>query len=153
MATNHEKCRGSCFVTHLMGLPFPVSPFCFPLSNPPRRNQNKPGSIPSERGGGGCGCVLASEVAAVSIVEPTSLSGGEGLIAGQLGVVVGGLWWGGRRWWLEIERGRANTNHDAVDVRLNLRSPSMITFDMNAYKSDNKIKFVSFKTQDVFKIC
>ena len=35
---------------------------------------------------------------------------------------------------------RSNINRDAVDVRLKLRSPSMIMVDIRAYKSDSKIK-------------
>ena len=37
-------------------------------------------------------------------------------------------------------RNETNINRDAVDVGFKLRSPSMITFDMNACMSDSKIE-------------
>jgi hypothetical protein len=37
-------------------------------------------------------------------------------------------------------RERTKINRDVVDGGLKLRSPTKITFDMNAYQSDNKVK-------------
>jgi hypothetical protein len=45
-----------------------------------------------------------------------------------------------RWWWWRNEGGRTKINHDVIDGGLKLRSPTNIMFDMNAYKSDNKIK-------------
>ena len=72
--------------------------------------------------------------------EPTSPNRGEGVAVGFLGVVAGDLWWGGPRWWWKDKRERSKINCDGVDGELKLRSPSQITFDMNAHKSDSKIK-------------
>ena len=38
------------------------------------------------------------------------------------------------------EREWAKINRDGVDGKIELRFPSMITFNMNAFKSDNKVK-------------
>jgi hypothetical protein len=73
----------------------------------------------------------------VLLIKPTSLMRGKGLIAGLWGVVGRELRCRGRMWWW---RNETNINRDAVDVGFKLRSPSMITFDMNAFRSDSKIK-------------
>jgi hypothetical protein len=46
---------------------------------------------------------------------------------------------------VKVVEEEGNINRDAVDVCFKLRSPSMIMFDMNAYKSDNEIKIVLLK--------
>ena len=46
----------------------------------------------------------------------------------------------GEGWWQKDEREWAKINCDGVDGRLKLQSPSQITFDMNACKSDSQIK-------------
>jgi len=85
-----------CFVTYWMDLPIPGSPLVFPSPIPlpispiPPSSEYKPTHIPL-KGEGRCGGILASEV---SLVEPTSLNRGEGLVANQ---------WA----WLEAERVRA----------------------------------------------
>ena len=53
-----------------------------------------PAHIPLERGGAGAAIVCFAHLR-VLMVEPTSLSRGEGLVAGWLRVVVGELWWQG----------------------------------------------------------
>jgi hypothetical protein len=73
-------------------------------------------------------------------VKPTSLNRGEGLAFGssgkvgvervRAGVVV-------ERWWWTKED---DSNHDGVDGGLKLCSPSKITRDINACRSDDKIK-------------
>ena len=79
-----------------MDLPIPGSPLVFPSPIPlpispiPPSSEYKPTHIPL-KGEGRCGGILASEV---SLVEPTSLNRGEGLVANQ---------WA----WLEAERVRA----------------------------------------------
>ena len=77
----------------------------------------------------------------VLVVEPTSLNRGEGLVVGFLCVVEreGGVFrredgGGGMR------EDEPNVNGDAVDVRFKLRSPSKITFDVNAEYFDKEIK-------------
>ena len=72
--------------------------------------------------------------------EPTSPNRGEGVAVGFLGVVVGDLWWGGLRWWWKDKREWSKINRDGVDGELKLHSPSQITFNMNAHKSNSKIK-------------
>jgi hypothetical protein len=46
----------------------------------------------------------------------------------------------GEGWWWKDEREWAKINRDGVDGELKLRLPSMTMFDMNAFKSDNKVK-------------
>jgi len=80
----------------------------------------------------------------VVLKEPTSLNGGEGLVAESTGEVRGvegedegeG---GGGEVVVEEENERTSTR-DGVDVCLKLRSSSKITFDINACKLDNEIK-------------
>jgi len=67
-----------------------------------RATINRPHPFGKGRGGGGF--VLASEGTAAVLIEPTSLSRGEGLVYGLLCEVGGDLWWGGRRWWWKDER-------------------------------------------------
>ena len=78
--TNHDKRRGSCFVTYHLGLPLHGSPLVF---LPPRflRRASISRPHPFGKGRGGCSGVLASEGAEV-LREPTSLNRGEGLISG-----------------------------------------------------------------------
>ena len=64
--------------------------------------------------------------------EPTSLNRWEGLVDGQLGVIeseIGGEGEGGGR---GMGGRRTKLNRDGVDLRLKLRSPSKIAFDINA---------------------
>jgi len=73
-------------------------------------------------------------------LEPTSLKRGEGLISGlrpELEGEVGGEGEGGGS---GMGRRCANLNRDGVDLSFKLRSPSKITFDMNARYLDKKIK-------------
>jgi len=89
--TNHDKCRGSSFMTHLMGLPLPGSPLVFvPPQFPRRTSMNPPISL--SKGRGGSGCALAGAL----VVEPTYLNRGEGLMARSF-VGLGEWWWRRRR--------------------------------------------------------
>ena len=75
--TNHDKCRGSCFVTHLMGLPLPGPPLVYlHPQNLCRARTNRP--HPSEKGMGWSAGFRASALAGgvvhsmvlVRVVEP-----------------------------------------------------------------------------------
>ena len=77
--------------------------------------------------GGATVPVLASEGAKASLIEPTSLNRGEGLIA-ELTGEAGGVEGEGEgevvveRWWWRNERTN-EINHDVVDGCFKLRSP------------------------------
>jgi hypothetical protein len=77
-------------------------------------------------------------------VKPTSLNRGEGLAAESTGEVgrervrVGGVV--DRWWWMKESGRRMKFNRDGVDGGLKLHSPSKITLDISAHKSDSKIK-------------
>jgi len=64
MKMNHDKRRGSCFVTHLMGLPFPGSPLVFLLPPLLRRATMR---CPHPFGEGGAGA------AAIRLAFPGAL--------------------------------------------------------------------------------
>ena len=67
----------------LLGPPFSV----LPIQILRRAKLSHP--HPFGKGRGGYDCILASEGAVALVVEPTSLNGGEGLIAGSTGEVGG----------------------------------------------------------------
>jgi hypothetical protein len=97
-------------------------------------------SDPFGKGRGGCSSSLVSEGAVAVSMEHTSLSRGEGLARRRSTVEVGGREGEGEGCgWRRKER-TSEINRDAVDVKLKLRSPTKIEFDMNAYESDSKIK-------------
>jgi hypothetical protein len=96
--TNHDKCHGSCFVMHCMGLSFPGSPFMY-LPPPFLDRVSLSHLHPSGKGRGGCSGVRACEWAEVIGFEPTSLKRGEGLVSGQMGVAESESTWGRRKWW------------------------------------------------------
>ena len=85
--TNHDKRRGSFFVTHWMGLPLTGSPLVF---LPPLFHRRARMIRPSHWKGEGRwrvrvrpDCVLLRLVG-VLVIGPTSLKGGEGLLARYL---------------------------------------------------------------------
>ena len=93
-------------MTYSLGLPLHGSSLIVLPPKFPPSSKNKLAHIPLERGGGGYGCILASEEAVEMLVEPTSLNRGEGLIAMSTGLVGGGEGEGknGRgekSWWKE----------------------------------------------------
>ena len=91
------------FGTHLAGFPLPGSPCGSPSQILRRTKMNRPHSF--GKGMGGCGYFLASEVSLRLEIWPTSLIGGEGLVAGLLEAVGGELWWEGEGEWWRNERG------------------------------------------------
>jgi len=73
----------------------PVGPLiswvpCSPPPSPIPPSSEKEPPIPLERGGLAAACTLASEGAVMLVVKPTSLKGGEGLVARSTGKVRGG---------------------------------------------------------------
>jgi hypothetical protein len=129
-----------------VGLPLPGSPLVFlPPHLLHRARLSRP--HPSGKGRGRCGCACVSELTGVLVVEPTSLNRGEGLVAGlsvcgceRSGVVRGKVW---GRWWRRKEKEERTSQTSTVMglmLRLKLRSPSKIAFDMGAGEVDNKIK-------------
>jgi len=56
-------------MTYSLGLPLLWSPLVVLPPKFPPSSKNKPAHIPLERGGGGYGCILASEGAAEMVVE------------------------------------------------------------------------------------
>ena len=73
---------------------------------------------------GRCGYFLASEVSLRLEIWPTSLIGGEGLIAGLLHVAKSEIGGDGDGGGSGMGGGRMDVNRDGVDVRLKLHSPS-----------------------------
>ena len=100
--TKNEENEPQCsswlvLVTHIMVLPFPASPLVnLPPPFPHRASLSRP--HPSGKGRGGCNEVRGSGCAEALVCEPTSLKGGEGLIAGLSRLV------GGRSRSLRLER-------------------------------------------------
>ena len=80
--------RHTGWASHLLGLPL-----CFPSPIPPS-SRYVAAHIPLERGGAGAAVVRFAHLGAL-VAEPTSLNGGEGLVARWLQVVAGELWWQG----------------------------------------------------------
>jgi len=74
------------WASHLLG-----PSLCFPSPIPPS-SRYVAAHIPLERGGAGAAIVRFAHPG-VLMAEPTSLNGGEGLVAGWLRVVAGELWW------------------------------------------------------------
>ena len=71
--TSHDICRGSCFVTHFAGLPFPGSPLMFTPSLVPSLSEDEPPTSLWKREGRRLQLWLAL------VSQPTSLTRGEGL--------------------------------------------------------------------------
>ena len=107
--------------SHLMGPPS--------SSSPPPDPASSEAKLPTSlwKGEGQLPRVLASEGAEVVLKEPTSLNGGEGLVAKSMGEVRGTEGesegeGGGGEVVVEEENERTSTS-DGVDVCLKLRSP------------------------------
>ena len=84
------------FCDALDGPPIFWVPPCVSLPPIPPSSKYVPAHIPLKRGGAAAAAVRFVHPG-VLVVEPTSLSRGEGLVSGLLRVVAGELWW--RGWW------------------------------------------------------
>jgi len=115
-------------------------PAALPSPIPPSSEKEYPHPFGKGRGGGSR--VLASEAARAHSLSPHPSLEGRGSWPGRQAKLEAR----GReqRWWWREGGGRRRVkfNRDGVDGGLKLRSPSKITLDMSACKSDSKIKCV-----------